>query len=115
MAGSCTARTASPASSATSRSRSTGRCAAAAGPATSRGTPTAPGWGRRGHVEPYASGAGLAKLARALVESGGSPFLAERARELGDPIHLSAKDVADGGRARGPGRAGAVGRARGGV
>jgi len=54
------------------------------------------GCGGPGHVEAYASGAGLAKLARTLVETGGSPFLAERARQGGGPHQLSAKDVADG-------------------
>lgn len=60
------------------------------------------GCGGTGHVEAYASGAGLAKLARAIVERGGSPFLSERARQLGDPLQLSAKDVADGERADDP-------------
>ncbi len=53
------------------------------------------GCGGPGHVESYASGAGLAKLARALVEDGGSPFLAERALEK-DVDELSAIDVSDG-------------------
>jgi glucokinase len=57
------------------------------------------GCGGVGHVEAYASGAGLAKLAVALVEAGESPFLATRAMELGDPRRLSAKDVAEGVRA----------------
>jgi glucokinase len=60
------------------------------------------GCGGLGHVESYASGAGLAKLARALVTSGGSPFLAERARAQGDPHRLSAVDVADGAKAGDP-------------
>jgi glucokinase len=54
------------------------------------------GCGGPGHVEAYASGAGLAKLARALVDDGGSPFLAERARQHGGVHFLSAKDVAEG-------------------
>jgi glucokinase len=54
------------------------------------------GCGGPGHVESYASGAGLSKLARAVVEAGESPFLAERAREHGDPHKLSALDVAEG-------------------
>ena len=60
------------------------------------------GCGGPGHVEAYASGAGLAKLARALVADGGSPFLEGRATALGDPERLSAKDVADGVRAGDP-------------
>ncbi|HKB29008.1 MAG TPA: ROK family protein, partial [Candidatus Limnocylindrales bacterium] len=54
------------------------------------------GCGGPGHVEAYASGAGLAKLARSVVERGGSPFLAERAKAHGDPHKLSALDVANG-------------------
>src|SRR6266550_6149692 len=50
------------------------------------------GCGGIGHVEAFASGAGLAKLARALVESRESPFLADRAREVGAEA-LSAVDV----------------------
>jgi glucokinase len=53
------------------------------------------GCGGIGHVEAYASGAGLAKLARALVERGESPFLAGRAREIGAEA-LSAVDVSAG-------------------
>ena len=53
------------------------------------------GCGGFGHVESYASGAGLAKLARALVEQGGSPFLEARARERGAD-GLSAIDVHQG-------------------
>ncbi|HEX8026129.1 MAG TPA: ROK family protein, partial [Candidatus Limnocylindrales bacterium] len=49
------------------------------------------GCGGIGHVEAYASGAGLAKLARKLVADGGSPFLADRATALGDPELLSAR------------------------
>jgi glucokinase len=53
------------------------------------------GCGGVGHVESYASGAGLAKLARAVVEQGGSPFLAARAQERG-VAQLSAVDVNQG-------------------
>jgi glucokinase len=53
------------------------------------------GCGGIGHVEAYASGAGLAKLARAAVRQGESPFLAERARANGEEA-LSAIDVNDG-------------------
>jgi glucokinase len=53
------------------------------------------GCGGIGHVEAYASGAGLAKLARAAVDRGESPFLAERARSNGAET-LSAVDVAQG-------------------
>ena len=56
------------------------------------------GCGGIGHVEAFASGAGLAKLARALVERGESPFLAERAREVGAEA-LSAIDVSAGEKA----------------
>jgi len=54
------------------------------------------GCGGAGHIESFASGAGLAKLARAVVERDGSPFLAERVRKLGDLQRLSAVDVANG-------------------
>src|SRR6185369_914490 len=54
------------------------------------------GCGGVGHVESYASGAGLAKLARAAVERGESPFLADRVAAHGDPHKLSALDVANG-------------------
>jgi glucokinase len=57
------------------------------------------GCGGYGHVESFASGAGLAKLARALVAADGSPFLVERARTLSGPHDLSAVDVADGAKA----------------
>lgn len=53
------------------------------------------GCGGLGHVESYASGAGLAKLARAAVEQGASPFLEARARERGAAT-LSAVDVNQG-------------------
>jgi glucokinase len=59
------------------------------------------GCGGLGHVEAYASGAGLAKLARASVERGESPFLAERARANAGG-ELSAIDVAAGERAGDP-------------
>jgi glucokinase len=55
------------------------------------------GCGGIGHVEAYASGAGLAKLAIAAVERGESPFLAERARVVGVAA-LSAIDVSEGER-----------------
>jgi glucokinase len=60
------------------------------------------GCGGIGHVEAYASGAGLAKLARALVESDSSPFLVARAKELGDASRLSAVDVNAGAGAGDP-------------
>jgi len=60
------------------------------------------GCGGKGHVEAFAGGASLAREARALVLAGASPFLADRARELGDPAELSAKDVGDGARAGDP-------------
>src|SRR6185295_8540428 len=50
------------------------------------------GCGGIGHVEAYASGAGLAKLAKAAVDLGESAFLEERAREIGAD-QLSAVDV----------------------
>jgi glucokinase len=53
------------------------------------------GCGGIGHVEAYASGAGLAKLARAAVAAHESPFLAERAERNGLE-HLSAIDVSEG-------------------
>jgi glucokinase len=56
------------------------------------------GCGGPGHVEAYASGAALAKLARALVERDESPFLADRAREIGAES-LSAVDVSAGEKA----------------
>jgi glucokinase len=56
------------------------------------------GCGGMGHVEAYASGAGLAKLARAAVDLEESPFLAERARAIGAE-QLSAVDVSAGERA----------------
>lgn len=60
------------------------------------------GCGGEGHVEAFAGGASLAREARALVIAGASPFLAARARELGEAAELSAKDVADGAQAGDP-------------
>ncbi len=54
------------------------------------------GCGGIGHVEAFASGTALAREARALVAGEGSTFLVERARHLGGPNALSAKDVAEG-------------------
>ena len=59
------------------------------------------GCGGIGHVEAYASGAGLAKLARAAVERDASPFLAQRASEIGAD-QLSAVDVSAGEHAGDP-------------
>jgi glucokinase len=59
------------------------------------------GCGGYGHVEAYASGAGLAKLAVAAVEHGESPFLAQRAAEIGID-RLSAVEVAAGDHAGDP-------------
>jgi glucokinase len=53
------------------------------------------GCGGIGHVEAYASGTALAREARALVASDRSTFLTDRARRLGGPNALSAKDVAE--------------------
>jgi len=53
------------------------------------------GCGGIGHVEAYASGAGLAKLAKAAVEAGRSPYLEGRAGEIGLD-ELSAVDVSAG-------------------
>jgi glucokinase len=69
------------------------------------------GCGGPGHVEAYASGAGLAKLARALVERGESPFLERRAVEIGVD-ELSAVDVAAGEQAGDEGCVGLMTRAR---
>lgn len=60
------------------------------------------GCGGVGHVEAYASGAALAREARALVVAGRSPFLADRARSQADPDELSARDVAEGSLAGDP-------------
>lgn len=57
------------------------------------------GCGGIGHVEAYASGVALAREARALVANGGSAFLTDRARRLGGPNELSAKDVAEAAQA----------------
>jgi glucokinase len=53
------------------------------------------GCGGIGHVEAYAAGVSLAREARALVASGSSPFLLDRADAVGSD-ELSAKDVAEG-------------------
>jgi glucokinase len=60
------------------------------------------GCGGEAHVEAFAGGASLAREARALVIAGASPFLAERARALGEAAELSAKDVAEGALAGDP-------------
>jgi glucokinase len=60
------------------------------------------GCGGEAHVEAFAGGASLAREARALVIAGASPFLAARARELGEATELSARDVADGSAAGDP-------------
>ncbi len=56
------------------------------------------GCGGIAHLEAYASGAALAREARALVRSGRSPFLAERAAAWGSDglDRLDARDVAEG-------------------
>jgi glucokinase len=69
------------------------------------------GCGGIGHVEAFASGAGLAKLARALVKDGESPFLADRAGEIGEEA-LSAVDVSAGEKAGDPACIGLMTRAR---
>ena len=69
------------------------------------------GCGGIGHVESYASGAGLAKLARAAVERDESPFLAARASTVGVD-DLSAIDVSEGERAGDPACIGLMVRAR---
>ncbi len=53
------------------------------------------GCGGTGHLEAIASGAALARAARAAAHEGASPFLAGRAAERGFDA-LSARDVADG-------------------
>jgi len=60
------------------------------------------GCGGEGHVEALAGGASLAREGRALVIAGASPFLATRARELGETVELSAKDVGEGAEAGDP-------------
>ena len=69
------------------------------------------GCGGVGHVEAYASGAGLAKLAKAAIEAGESPFLEQRAREIGLD-QLSAVDVSAGEHAGDPACVGFMSRAR---
>jgi len=69
------------------------------------------GCGGFGHVEAYASGAGLAKLARAAVEASESPFLEQRAREVGAD-NLSAVDVSAGEHAGDPACTALMTRAR---
>jgi glucokinase len=69
------------------------------------------GCGGPGHVEAYASGAGLAKLAIAAVDAGESPFLADRAREIGLE-QLSAVEVAAGEQAGDPACVALMTRAR---
>jgi glucokinase len=69
------------------------------------------GCGGVGHVEAYASGAGLAKLAIAAVERGESSFLERRAGEIGAD-QLSAVDVSAGERAGDPACAALMTRAR---
>ena len=69
------------------------------------------GCGGVGHVEAFASGAGLAKLAIAAVANGDSPYLARRAAEIGTDA-LSAVDVAAGDNAGDPGCVALMARAR---
>jgi len=69
------------------------------------------GCGGVGHVEAYASGAGLAKLAKAAVEGGESPFLDQRAREVGAD-QLTAVDVSAGEHAGDPACTALMSRAR---
>ena len=65
-----------------------------------------------GHVEAFASGAALARDARALVATHGSPFLASRAAELGPDRGVSARDVAEGALAGDPACVALMERAR---
>lgn len=60
------------------------------------------GCGGVAHIEAYAAGASLARMAAELVVNGGSAFLVARARTLGRGEHLSAKDVAEGALADDP-------------
>lgn len=60
------------------------------------------GCGGIGHVEAFAAGASLARMADALVAAAASPFLADRARELAPGEGLTAKDVAEGSLAGDP-------------
>jgi len=69
------------------------------------------GCGGVGHVEAYASGAGLAKLAKAAVERRESPFLEARVREVGAD-GLSAVDVSAGEHAGDPACTALMTRAR---
>lgn len=60
------------------------------------------GCGGVAHVEAYAAGASLARMAAELVVNGGSAFLVTRARALHRGEELSAKDVAEGSLAGDP-------------
>jgi glucokinase len=60
------------------------------------------GCGGVGHVEAFASGTALARDAQALVAAGRSPYLQERARDLGGAERLSAREVAEGSLAGDP-------------
>lgn len=60
------------------------------------------GCGGVGHVEAYAAGVSLARMADALVAADSSPYLANRARELLHGEALSARDVAEGSLAGDP-------------
>lgn len=60
------------------------------------------GCGGIGHVEAFASGTALARDAQALVAAGRSPYLRERARDLGAVERLSAREVAEGSLAGDP-------------
>lgn len=73
------------------------------------------GCGGVGHVEAIAAGVSLAREARAVVEAGQSPFLAERARQHGSADDVSAKDVAEGSLAGDPACASLMDRARRGL
>jgi glucokinase len=59
------------------------------------------GCGGVGHVEAFASGTALARDAQALVAAGRSPYLQERARDIGVE-RLSAREVAEGSLAGDP-------------
>jgi glucokinase len=59
------------------------------------------GCGGVGHVEAFASGTALARDAQALVAAGRSPYLQERARDIGAE-RLSAREVAEGSLAGDP-------------
>jgi glucokinase len=60
------------------------------------------GCGGVAHVEAYAAGASLARMAAELVTNGGSAFLVDRAGALPKGEALSAKDVAEGALAGDP-------------